>query len=64
MIHLGMEENKIQTHLNNYPQNINTAAYHCLREWRQDYQDDKKAYRDMCAALEKAELKRFIKAMQ
>ena len=60
---LGIEENKVDTALQNHPGDINSAANQILKQWRNGYENTANAYSILCKALRKVKLDYYIKRL-
>ena len=54
---LGLKESQVATSLTNYNNDINSAAYDLLRQWRASQGNDRIAYTNICKTLEDVEQK-------
>ena len=61
---LRMEQHTVQTHLQNHHQDINTAAYNIISEWRNSQSDDTAAFVNLGEALERVNMAAFIEELQ
>ena len=57
---LGLKESQVTTSLTNNNNDINSAAYDLLRQWRASQDNNRIAYTNICKTLEDAEQKFLI----
>ena len=57
---LGIEENKVDTALENHAGDITSAIYQVLKQWQNGYENAAIAYNNLCQALTKVNLNYYI----
>ena len=57
---LGLEYHRVEAHFCNYPTDVVSAAYLMLREWRDTRFDRREAFKELCEALEKTNMRLLI----
>ena len=57
---LKMEADEVEIALTNNPSDLNSAAYHVLKLWRNGYENAAVAYNILCQALRKVKLASHI----